>query len=144
LPRSRSLVATRIVKTNDKITFMTLPAEIRLPTYDLLLVSCLDQKHPSYNVRNTLPNNTISLHMPQIPFYRTLEPQILQTCKQIYHEAGLILYSHNLFLISEPKKLFRLAAKFDPVNLKMIKTLDTWMPYVAKLIPWLQFLYKVN
>jgi len=70
-----------------------------------------------------------------------MEPGILQTCKQIYHEANSILYSQNVFKISEPKQMFRLIVQIGLVNFKLVKTLDIWVPWMAELSPWLQLLY---
>ncbi|TVY91793.1 hypothetical protein LAWI1_G002175 [Lachnellula willkommii] len=56
------------------------------------------------------------------------------------HEANPILYSRNVFAISEPKQMFRLIAQIGLVNLKLIKTLHIWVPYMAELSPWLQLL----
>ena len=70
-----------------------------------------------------------------------MEPGILQTCKQVYHEANSILYSQNVFHMSEPKQMFRLIMQIGPVNFKLIKTLHIWVPWMAELSPWLQILH---
>jgi hypothetical protein len=70
-----------------------------------------------------------------------MEPGILQTCKQIYHEANSILYSQNVFRICEPEEMFRLIVQIGLVNSKLVKTLDIWVPWMAKLSPWRQLLY---
>jgi hypothetical protein len=135
--------ATNEVKGNNKVTFLTLPVEIRLRIYDELLVSRFDRtQNPSWAVGNT-DQKLVSLHMIQAPQYRTMEPGILQTCKQIWHEANSILYSQNVFAISAPEQMFRLIVRIGLVNLKLIKTLHIWVPYMAELSPWLQLLYKL-
>jgi hypothetical protein len=70
-----------------------------------------------------------------------MEPGILQTCKQISYEANSILYSQNVFAISEPKEIFRLIVQIGLVNLKLVMTLHIWVPWMAELSPWLQLLY---
>jgi len=70
-----------------------------------------------------------------------MEPGILQMCKQIYHEANPVLYSQNVFAISEPEQMFRLIVQIGLVNLKLVKTLHIWVPWMAELFPWLQLLY---
>jgi hypothetical protein len=126
---------------NNKVTFLTLPVEIRLRIYDQLLVSRFDRtQNPSWAVGNT-DQKVVLLHMIQAPQYRTMEPGILQTCKQVYQEANSILYSQNIFAISEPKELFRLIVQIGLVNFKLIKTLHIWVPCMAELSPWLQLLY---
>jgi len=128
-------------KGNNKVTLLTLPVEIRLRIYDLLLVSRFDRTmNPSWAVGNTYQKE-ILLHMGQFRQYRTMEPGILQTCKQIYHEANPVLYSQNVFAISEPEQMFRLIVQIGLVNLKLVKTLHIWVPWMAELFPWLQLLY---
>lgn len=132
--------ATNQVKINNEVSFLTIPVEIRLQIYDELLVSRFDRtQNPSWAVGNT-DQKLVSLHMIQAPQYRTMEPGILQTCKQIYHEANSILYSQNVFAISEPEQMFRLIVQMGFVNFKLIKTLHIWVPYMAEISPWLQLL----
>jgi len=70
-----------------------------------------------------------------------MELGILRTCKQIHHEANPILYSQNVFVISEPEQIFRFIVQVGLVNFKLVKTLHIWVPWKAKLAPWLQLLY---
>ena len=84
-------------KREQKITLLTLPFEIRLQIYELLLVNWVDRvKYPLWAVRNTYQRK-VSLHDIPTPQGMTMKPSILQTCKQIYHEANGILYSRNTF-----------------------------------------------
>jgi hypothetical protein len=86
-PRDRNrLIASKPLldeaKGNNKVALLTLPVEIRLRIYDLLLVSRFDRKeNPSWAVGNT-DQKLILLHMGQFRDYRTMEPGILQTCRQ--------------------------------------------------------------
>jgi len=133
--------ATNEAKGSNKATFLGLPAEIRLRIYDQLLISRFDRRrNPSWALGNT-DQKLVLLHMIRAPQYRTMEPGILQTCKQIYREANSILYSQNVFAISEPEQMFRLILEIGLVNLKLIKTLHIWVPYMATLSPWLQLLH---
>jgi hypothetical protein len=133
--------ATNNAKGNNKATFLTLPVEIRLRIYDLLLVSRFNRmQNPSWAVGNT-DQKLVLLNMIQAPQYRTMEPGILRTCKQIYHEANPILYSQNVFAISEPEQMFQFIVQVGLVNFKLVKTLHIWVPWMAKLAPWLQLLY---
>ena len=133
--------AANNAKGNNKATFLTLPVEIRLQIYDLLLVSRFDRmQNPSWAVGNT-DQKLVLLDMIQAPQYRTMEPGILRTCKQIYHEANPILHSQNVFAINEPEQMFRFIVQVGLVNFKLVKTLHIWVPWMAKLAPWLQLLY---
>ena len=124
----------------NKVTFFTLPAEIRLRIYDLLLVSRFDrEQNPSLAVGNSY-QKMVMLHMIRAPQYRTMEPGILQTCRKIYHEANLILYSQNMFYISEPEQMFRLITQIGPKNFKLVKSLNIWVPWLTEIGPWLKFL----
>jgi hypothetical protein len=82
----------------------------------------------------------VMLDMRKASEYRTMEPGILQTCKQIFHEAKAILYSHNVFTINEPKVIFRSIMQIGNENIKLVKTVHIWVPKMAKLDPWLQLL----
>ncbi|KAF2493713.1 hypothetical protein BU16DRAFT_52692 [Lophium mytilinum] len=136
----RGLLTTHDVKERDRATLMTLPVELRLQIYNHLLISRFDRsEHPSWAVGATT-RKLVSLDMPQAPQYRTMEPSILQTCKQIYREANPVLYSQNVFKISEPEQMFQLSAQIGPVNLKLMKRLKIIVPWTAELVPWLQLL----
>lgn len=133
--------ATDKAKGNNKITLLTLPVEIRLQIYDLLLVSRFDRTEcPSMAVEHT-DQKVILLEMCQSWPYRTMETEILQTCKQIYHEAIPMLYSQNVFSISEPEQMSELIAQIGLVNFKLVKTLDIWVSWDAELSPCLQLLH---
>ena len=143
--------ATNNAKGNNKTTFLTLPVEIRLQIYDLLLVSRLDRMEtPVWAFENT-DQKPVQLYITQLPQYitvdcilrtfRLMELGILRTCKQIYHEANPILYSQNIFAISEPEQIFRFIVQVGLVNFKLVRTLHIWVPWKAKLAPWLQLLH---
>ena len=128
-------------KGSNKVTLLTLPVEIRLRIYDLLVVSRFDRsENPSWAVGHT-DQKKVLLHMVRFRQDRTMEPQILQTCRQIYDEANSILYSQNVFAVGEPEHMFRLIAQIGPVNLKLVKTLDIWVPWMAEISSWIQLLY---
>jgi hypothetical protein len=73
------------------------------------------EQNPSWAVGDTYQKKVI-LDMIRASQYRTTEPGILQTRKQIYHEAEVILYSRNVFDISEPEPMFRFIAQIGPAN----------------------------
>jgi hypothetical protein len=72
-----------------------------------------------------------------------MEPAILQTCKEIYREGNSILYAKNVFAISKPEQMFKLSAQIGLANSKLIRTLHLRVPYMTKLLPWLQLLSMV-
>jgi hypothetical protein len=140
-PVASQSLAINNAKGNNKATLLTLPAEIRLRIYDRLLVSRFDpEQNPSWAVENS-DQKMVMLDMVRAPQYRTMEPGILQTCKQIYHEANSILYSQNIFHISEPEQMFRLIEQIGLMNVKFVKSLYVWVPWNAELSPWLSLLY---
>jgi hypothetical protein len=131
-------------ETNPRSAFLALPAEIRLQIYDLLLVSRFNrEQNPSWAVGNTCQKLVI-LHMIQAPEYRTMEPAILRTCKQIQREAISVLYSGSVFNLSEPKQMFRLMTQIGPTNIKLLRSLDMWIPWMADLLPWLTLLNALS
>src|ERR1700722_19741237 len=122
--------ATKNAKGNNKATFLTLPVEIRLQIYNLLLVSRFDRmENPLWAFGNT-DQKPVQLYITQAPQYITLEGilrtyrimelGILRTCKQIHHEANPILYSQNIFAISKPEQIFRFIAQVGLVNFKLV------------------------
>ncbi len=129
------------VKENNKVTLLTLSVEIQLWIYNLLLISWFNQtENPLWAVKHT-DQKLVLLHMSQFWQYRTMKPEILQTCKQIYHEANSILYLQNIFAISEPEQIFWLIVQIGLANFKLIKTLHIWVSWMAELSSWLQLLY---
>ncbi|PVH71889.1 hypothetical protein DL98DRAFT_660356 [Cadophora sp. DSE1049] len=85
-------------------------------------------------------NNTVGLLILLIEI-RLRIYDLLLTCKQIYNEVNSILYSQNVFAISDPEQMFRLIVQIDLVSLKLVRTLHIWVPWMAELSPWLQLLY---
>jgi hypothetical protein len=121
-----------------KCALLRLPVELRLHIYEELLVSRFDRaQNPSWAVGNT-SQKMIILHMVRSSQYRTMEPALLQTCKQIRNEANAILYSQNVFKTSGPGELFRLLKQIGPTNFKLIRKLRVWVNDKAEPQPWLR------
>ena len=114
-------------------TFLTLPIEIRLRVYDLLLVSGSDQKESPFEVVETpyLQHILVGHNFP-------LEPGILQTCKQIHHEANIILYSQNIFSIGDSEVMFGFIGRVGPANVKLMKSISVWVPPRPSPAQWLE------
>ncbi|KAI0389585.1 hypothetical protein F5Y17DRAFT_448480 [Xylariaceae sp. FL0594] len=127
-----------------KSLLLDLPTEIRLEIYDLLLVSRFNRwDNSSWATGNTY-QKPILLSSIQAPQYRTMEPAILRTCKQIYHEAIPILYSRNVFSINSPGLLLQLMARIGPTNTRLIRSLDIHIPALligADKTPWLDLFH---
>ena len=70
-----------------------------------------------------------------------MEPGILQTCKQIYHEVNTMLYSQNIFTISEPGQMFQFIKQIGLININLVKTLRIRVPRMANLAACLQLLH---
>lgn len=137
-----SRATTRSLRSQNtpRLSFLTLPVEIRLQVYEFLLLSQADpEQSPSWAV-GTTSRKMITLHMIQAPHYRTLEPAILYTCTQIHREAASVLYGGNVFNFSEPEQMFRFMTQIGPVNTAFVRSLDIWVPYIAELSPWLTLL----
>ncbi|KAN0086600.1 hypothetical protein V8E54_000288 [Elaphomyces granulatus] len=137
--RNCLVASTNEVEKSNKVTFFTLPAEIRLQIYDLLLINRSDTDQE----RIILPTADIDESDDGIEYLqdRTIEPAILQTCKQIYREANPILYSQNVFWTENPEDLFRFFAQIGLVNFKLIKKLEVRVPSNAQLSSWVGLLY---
>lgn len=145
-PRRDSQSSTSVPTTNNSnnaqrnLTLLALPAEIRIKIYDLLLVSRFDRKeNPFWAVGKTCQKK-ICLQEPRAPGYRTMGPQILQTCKQIYYEANSILYSRNVFNFNAPEQMFSFVTQIGPANIEFVRSLDFWVQADAEISPWLRLL----
>ncbi|KAK3933571.1 hypothetical protein QBC46DRAFT_401781 [Diplogelasinospora grovesii] len=134
--RQRGLPAPTTNKPEQEFTLLALPPEIRILIYDLLLVNRV--KKPSRVVGNPhLIQMEVEMSIFQAPGLTIIEPAILRTCKQIYHEAIPILYSCNEFHIYAPEPLFPFMAQIGPTNIKLVRSLEIWVPYDAEISPWL-------
>ena len=118
----------RPVVSKRKISFLTLPVEIRLEIYDLLLVM---------RDKRTGQNTPLDL-FPTDSDEAQVELDILRTCKQIYDEASPILYSQNIFTTMYAEDITRLILHVGPANFKLIKHLDFYVPFPATPPSWLR------
>ncbi|KAI4858896.1 hypothetical protein F4820DRAFT_441415 [Hypoxylon rubiginosum] len=131
------------IKTKQKSPLLDLPVEIRLIIYDLLLVSRFNRwDNPSWSVGNTY-QKLILLDFIQARQYRTMDPAVLQTCKQVYLEAVPILYSRNVFRFNNPNLMWRLMVQIGHTNMKMIRSLDIYVPPDADKGSWLDLLHAL-
>ena len=117
-----------------------MPIEIRRCIYDLLLVSRFDrERNPSWAVGDSYQKQ-VRLSMIQHSQYRTMEPGILRVCRKIYSESKTILYTDNMFNVTEPEQMFRFLAQIGHSNIKSVRSLDIWVPWLADIGPWLKLL----
>lgn len=112
---SNSLEADASQNTAQTSPFLSLPPEMRLRIYDLLLVCRTRNGIPSYESIAKDYQQPLVLN-PTIPqLGQPIFPAILQTCKQIYYEAISILYGSNIFDLENPahiNKISRSKLKF--------------------------------
>lgn len=133
-----------INETKPRPSLLTLPVEIRLQIYDLLLVSrSTREDNPSWPVGDTC-QMMIMLSMSKDPQQRTMEPAILRICGQIHREAIPIIYSRNVFNFRQPDQMFRFMTQIGPTNLKLVRSLDMWIPWKAEMLPWLTLLNALS
>ncbi|KAH6842905.1 hypothetical protein B0I37DRAFT_383140, partial [Chaetomium sp. MPI-CAGE-AT-0009] len=129
------------IKTKQESRLLNLPVEIRLQIYDLLLVSRFNRgDNRSRSVGNTY-QKLISLGSIKSRQYRTMEPAVLQTCKQVYFEAVPILYSRNVFRFNDPNLMFRLMVQIGDTNTKLIQSLDIYVPPDSDKGSWLNLFH---
>ncbi|PYI05534.1 hypothetical protein BO78DRAFT_430460 [Aspergillus sclerotiicarbonarius CBS 121057] len=127
--------------------FLSLPAEIRIQIYDLLLVS--RNESPSHTTKtSTKPTSTIKpipLHQPPSPrphtHTHTISPSILLTNKQISTESLPILYTQNTFTLhsSHPTPLHTFITQIGPQNLLLLRSLSLFIPWqhsTNEVWPW--------
>ncbi|KAH7264801.1 uncharacterized protein BKA55DRAFT_223318 [Fusarium redolens] len=124
-------------KMKQRCGLLDLPVEIRLKIYDLLLVSRFNRcDHPYWAVGDSY-QKLIMLDVLQNRRHRTMEPAILQTCKQIYHEAVPILYSRNVFRISGASCMSQLMDQIGQTNTRMIQHIDIYIPPNCNKSSWM-------
>ncbi|KAK3292621.1 uncharacterized protein B0H64DRAFT_407181 [Chaetomium fimeti] len=129
------------ITTKQESRLLNLPVEIRLQIYDLLLVSWFNRwDNPSWSVGNT-HQKLILLDSIKDRQYRTMDPAVLQACKQVYSEAVPILYSRNVFRFNDPHLMFRLMVQIGDTNTKLIRSLDIYVPPDADRDSWLNLLH---
>ncbi|KAL3473605.1 hypothetical protein BJX99DRAFT_233194 [Aspergillus californicus] len=130
-------------KAEPKLTFLRLPAEIRLQIYDLLLVSRFSRDDPAWEVRDTY-KKLVVLYMMQALGCRTIEPAVLRTCRQIYHESIPILYSRNVFASLAPEDMLAFMAQIGSGNINFVRTLKIWVPWGTEVLPWIRLLNTLS
>ncbi|CAM1505258.1 Fc.00g108950.m01.CDS01 [Cosmosporella sp. VM-42] len=109
------------VKTPQEGIFFTIPTEIRLRIYELLLVSKpLDEEVSLWEYRDQPRSN----------------PGILRTCKQIYDEANAILYLRNKLVVTNPESMFYLMDQIGTRNLKLVRSLNILVPWTERVDQW--------
>ncbi|KAI0479372.1 hypothetical protein GGR56DRAFT_374731 [Xylariaceae sp. FL0804] len=130
-PRKSSKSETPI-GTKQKCRLLELPVEIRLEIYDLLLVSRVNREgNPSWPQPWCFIGNTyqkkIILDGPEVGGHRTVNPAVLQACRQIYLEAVPILYSQNVFNFNQPEFMLGFINQIGHTNMKLIRSLDMYV-----------------
>ncbi|QDS71666.1 hypothetical protein FKW77_007795 [Venturia effusa] len=124
------------VEATNKVTLLTLPVEIRLHIYDLLLIGRyrFDPAQPlwiplhMHGVEKRMKINTDRPHGAK----KYLEPAILRTCKQINQEATPILYGKNLFDLT-PRDFTHLVKRAGIANISLIKSLAIHISFPFKV-----------
>lgn len=113
--------------------FFVLPREIRDNIYERVLVC------ESRDIEIKLLRD--ELHV---------DPSILRTCKQIYQEASLILYTKNRFLICEPGLTLRWFNQIGLNNFRLLKrirfdvsTIDDPRPDTTRVPFWSNLLNRL-
>ena len=124
-------------RQDPQVGFLSLPLEVRLRVYESFLI------HESQIIPVLKPDGTMGT------------PSVLQTCKQIYSEASLILYSGNTFLVADPGRILKWFNQIGPVNMTRLKRLrifddavycsepKTWLGTPSESPLWYQLLDRL-
>ena len=118
------------------VTFLTLPPEIRLRIYNLLLVSRFDREENPVLAVEGSDQKMVLVDMTHKTQRKTIEPAIVYTCKQIYNEASRLLYSQNVFRVEDPEEMLHFIARIRLRDLKLIRSLYIWVPANANISLW--------
>ncbi|RAL05364.1 uncharacterized protein BO80DRAFT_135796 [Aspergillus ibericus CBS 121593] len=107
--------------------FLSLPPELRIQIYDLLL---------SRTTPNTIPSTPLSPKSPTHT-HTQIHPAILLTNKQIHTESLPILYTHNHFTASTPDHLSHFITQIGPHNIQLLRSLSLFIPWRGSEVwPW--------
>lgn len=121
-------------ESQKPFAFLSLPTEIRLEIYDLLLICRFDRRTLSDIGGDTSQKELIPSCV------QGLKPAILQTCKQVYEEAIPILYSRNVFRFNMPAVISSFLTKIGATNIKLLKFMHIFVRLDAEILPWLEIL----
>lgn len=112
-------------RPNNKLSFLTLPTEIRLQICDCILAGheiSIEGEYAGVTVQPPL-----------------LELAILRTCKQIYNEANPIFWTRNRFAFTEPSWAPRIISRCGPTNFGLVRELQFSVWPVETPEQWLFF-----
>lgn len=140
---SSYLSAKTTNKGKQKLTLLALPAEIRIQIYDYVLVGRVDRESNWPLVVGKTCQKKGRLDWIRTRQDRAMEPAILRTCRQVYHEAIPVLHTQNVFSISKPESMLALMAQIRPVHIKLLRTLEIWIPWTAEDLPWVTLLHTL-
>ncbi|KAL4810315.1 hypothetical protein BDV18DRAFT_156684 [Aspergillus unguis] len=119
--------------SNQRLSFLSLPPEIRIQIYDLLLVN---YSQDSVDITPSPVSLDSICPISQKP---KLHPALLQTCKQICNEAIPILYGTNRFHLINADDISTISA-----NLEHIRTLMIWVRWWSEPLPWVKTLHMLS
>ncbi|KAH9905262.1 hypothetical protein F4778DRAFT_729208 [Xylariomycetidae sp. FL2044] len=126
-------------KPKQRLFLLDLPREIRLRIYDLLLVSRVH--HIQIMLEAYMGEHTkVVPWLTQYARYlqrQTIEPAVLQTCRQIHLEAAPILYSRNTFRFQEARRVHQFIAQVGEANAKLVRSLELYVEKGANQGSWL-------
>jgi hypothetical protein len=125
--------------TTARSSFLTLPTELRLPVYEAYLINRTEWSYCKTCVRTLVPVRSNKTQPASQAPNTHLEPAILRTCKQIYLEAGPILYS-NTFHAEEARDMIYFLKRIGGVNVTYVRSLHLRVSARAELNLWVQLL----
>jgi hypothetical protein len=117
------------------LNLLELPYDIRFEIYGILLVSRQYPESLTWQAGST-SRKTVPLYMSPSPLFRTLEPAILRTCRQIYREAVPVLYGQNLFSINDPLQLTKFMTNMASDSPPLLRSLEICVPWTQDVNPW--------
>ncbi|KAL4916308.1 hypothetical protein BDW62DRAFT_186503 [Aspergillus aurantiobrunneus] len=131
-----------IEQDKSPICFFTLPPEIRIMIYNLLLLSQANSETVQSEIIGKTGQKRVCLDQRRPkPEPQSLHPAVLRTCKQIYHEAISTLYAGNVFTASRPSLTLAFIKKIGATNTRLIKSLEIWVPCICRDVsPWIALL----
>lgn len=122
----------------SRLSFLDLPAELRLCIYEEALVRRIDT--PFAATSSWDRRKYILLHFIGTAVKINIPIGLLRTCKQLHAEAAPIIYSQNIFSANEPHDVLRFLDQIGVANASYVSRMHLWVSYLSPLETWLQTL----
>jgi hypothetical protein len=128
-------------KSREKANLLSLPVELRLRIYKLLLVSRGDKRIGWWKGAEIMEYQSLMINIgatrrDEIEHQEpTMHPAIVHTCKLIANEATPILYQNHIFNVQAPGWLINFMSYVGDANIQLVRRVHVGI-HLGILAPW--------